>query len=66
MLTFYQRYMTVCQMKTLTVQNTLLHCSVRLKTYQVISMGYKHMYDTFETMPKMTKLYQAYLHYISW
>jgi len=31
MFTFYQRYMTVCQMKTLTVQNTLatLQCAIK-------------------------------------
>ena len=42
-------------MKTLTVQNTLIHYSVQLKTYQVISMGYKYMYGISETMPKSNK-----------
>jgi hypothetical protein len=42
-------------MKTLTVQNTLIYYSVQLKTYQVISMGYKYMYVTSETMPKNNK-----------
>ena len=47
--------MIVCQMKTLTVQNTLIHYSAQIKTYQVISMGYKYMYGTSETMPKNDK-----------
>jgi len=44
--------MRVRQMKTLTVQNTLIHYSVQLKTYQVISMGYIHVWYIWSNAKK--------------